>query len=350
MYQEKRRTLHIYLAEEDAFPILDAGSAREKQPRINPLGIAYCSFICTFFALLPLLAMILARTLPAYDATLSKTLVLAFSLHPTATQVPLSPLSPISRTDQATVSATGSVQEPATQALGLLTFYNGSFLSQSVPAETSFTGKDGVRVVITQRVTIPPATLTSPPTDGTASVTAYSAVFGSAGNIAPSDIQYACCGGEMLVQNLDAFSGGKNAQKVTVVMQSDITSTTTPLRNNLHQEAADQALREMPPGQQLLSLACTVGAKANHQAGDQAQQVQITVSERCIPLAYAVLSVQQQAMVMIHPFLPHTYTIERALVIVLTATLTDETRGLGTATVHITAFLREIHPQRRSGA
>jgi hypothetical protein len=54
MYQEKVRTLHIYLDDEDEGSIIDAAPAwKMPQLQSNPLGIAYCWFIGTFFTLLP---------------------------------------------------------------------------------------------------------------------------------------------------------------------------------------------------------------------------------------------------------------------------------------------------------
>jgi hypothetical protein len=349
MYQENVRTWHIYLSEDDEeAPVIDADPEPQPAPPppINPLGIAYCAGMGAFCTLVPLLAFLLASLLPAYDATFSHTLTLTLALHPSAAQVPLAALSPISRTSQATVPATGSVQEPATKALGLLTFYNGSFSPQYVPAGTRFTGTDGKRVVTAQSVTIPPATATTPPTDGTVSVTAYSTVAGEAGNLAPFDIHQVCCGGAILVQNLNAFSGGQDAHTVTVVTQRDLTTATAQLRNRLEQEANDQAQRELAPGQRLLPLACTTRTTANHQPGDQATQVQITVSERCTPFAYALASIQRQATATIRPRLPRPFSIERVSVIVLTATVTNPTRGTAAVTIHVTAFLRAIRPNR----
>ncbi len=349
MYQERVRTLHIYLSEEDEeAPIIDAEPEPQPAPPppINPLGIAYCAGIGAFCTLLPLVALLLTSLLPAYDATLSQSLTLTLAVHPSAAQVPLSALAPISRTSQATVPATGSVQEPAIKALGLLTFYNGSFTPQYVPAGTGFTGTDGKQVVTAQSVTIPPATATTPPTDGTVSVTAYSVIAGEAGNLAPFDIHHVCCGGVVLVQNLNAFSGGQDAHTVTVVTQSDLATATTQLRTRLQQEADDQAQRELAPGQHLLPLACTTRTSATHQPGDQASQVQITVSERCTPFAYTVAFIQQRAAALIRPRVPRTFSIARVSVIILTATVTDAAKGTGVVTAHVAAFVQAIHPRR----
>ncbi len=157
---EELETIHVYILREreNDPPTIDAEPERERaQPprQRNAWGLAYCSFIGAFFTLMPLVAFLVASLLPPYDAVLSKTVTLALSLHPTAEQVPLYELPAITNTRQMTVPATGSIQEPATKALGLLTFYNGLFTPQTVSAGTILTGKDGVRVVTREQAIIP---------------------------------------------------------------------------------------------------------------------------------------------------------------------------------------------------
>ena len=129
-------------------------------------------------------------------------------------------------------------------------------------------------------------------------------------------------------------------------MQSDLTNATTLLNNALDQEAHDQAQSELKAEQQLLPLQCTTSINANHQAGDQAQNIAITISAQCLPLAYAIASVQQQAMMDLARTLPHTYRLLRVSMILFDATGVDERTGIATLTVHITAFLQIIHPIR----
>jgi hypothetical protein len=348
MYQEKIRTLHLYVTEdeEETAPVIDAEPERELPPPVNPWGIVYCSLIGACCTLVPLLALLLASLLPSSDLTISQTLTLTLAVHPSTAQESLFALTPIALHEQSSAPATGLVQEPATKAVGLLTFYNGSFTTQFVAAGTRFTGRDGSRVVTTQAATIPPATATTPPTDGTASVMAVSLVAGATGNILPSDIHAVCCGGVVLVQNLDAFSGGQDAHTATVVTQRDITTATAPLQRRLEQEANNQAQRAFSPGTFLLPLACTTRPTANHQPGDQATQVQVTVSVHCQPFAYALAAIQQRATASIRQQIPATWMLDHLTAIVLTATVTDAARGTATVTIHVTAWVKAIHPSR----
>ena len=344
---EEMETVHIYVLRENVPPVIDAEPLQEEpQPQQNRWGMTYCSCIGVIFTLIPFVAILAASLLPPYDAVLNKTLSLTLSLHPAPSQVQLNQLPAITKMRKATVLATGKIQEPATRADGLITFYNGLFTSQTIPAGTVLTGKDGINIVTSSQALIPAATPTTPPTYGTVSVMARSELPGTAGDIAASDIDQACCGPSILAQNLDAFSGGTNAQEVTVVMQSDLINATALLKNALDQETHDQAQSEQKAWQQLLPLQCPTSTNASHQAGDQAQEVTVTVSTQCLPLAYTVASVQQQAMSVLSHTLPHTYQLLRMSMILLDATGVDAHTGTATLTVHLTAFLQMIHPLR----
>src|SRR5258708_29574944 len=69
-----------------------------------------------------------------------------------------------------TVIPTGSKTSPATYAEGMLTLYNGSILTQQVPAGFIVTSKNGVEIATDSSVTVPPA---NPPSYGMATVSAH---------------------------------------------------------------------------------------------------------------------------------------------------------------------------------
>ncbi len=343
---EQIETIHVYVLRESGQDptIIDAepepGANQPTFPQISRWGLTYCWGIGVLFTLIPLVAIIAANLLPAYDTIFSKTLTFTLSSHPAPDQIQLYHLPDITETRQITAPATGSSQEPAAKALGLLTFYNGLFTSQVVPGGTTLTGKDGKSVVTAQSATIPPATSTTPPTDGTVSVAAYSVIPGISGNIAAQDVHQVCCGGAVLVENLDAFSGGKDVQTVTVVKQSDIENATITLKTALDKKGNDQAQQEVRPGQQLVSLACTTNTQASQQAGDQAQSLQVTTTEQCTPLAYTAASVEHQASLL----LPHGYKVLSISIMLLVARVTNPSQGTGSLIVHLTAYLQKIRP------
>ncbi len=348
---EERETLHVYIVRENTPDpsIIDADpEPTVRQTPSNPFGLAYCASLGVFFSLLPLIALRVANLLPSYDTVLSKTLTLHLSLHPTRDELLLDQLPVVTGTNAGSVKATGLLQEPATRAEGLITFYNGLFTAQTVPAGTLLTGKDGVSVVTSAQALIPAASPTTPPTYGTVSVAAHSSLTGTAGNIVASDIGRACCGASILAQNVDAFSGGTDAQDVTVVTQSDLANATATLKTEVDQQTHDQAQREVPAGQQLLPLECTTSTTANHQAGDQASEIAVTVSAHCLPLAYVLASVQQQAMTVLSRMLPHTYLLVRISLILGDVTAMDARQGTATLTVFLTTYVQSIHPSRRS--
>ncbi|HEU5376688.1 MAG TPA: hypothetical protein VFV38_14730 [Ktedonobacteraceae bacterium] len=341
--QEKIRTIHVYFEEEEVetSPIIEADPPKQN---INRIAACYLWFISCLFTLIPVCAIILANILPPYDVVLTKTLTVTLSLHPTTSQGRLYALPQIIKTDQTTVPATGSVHEAATTAIGVIAFFNGLFTSQTIPAGTRLTGKDGITVVTQQPAVIPAASPTTPPTYGTVSVTSYSSIFGASGNIAAHDIDQACCGPSILAENLDSFSGGRNAQDVTVVKPSDIRNAANTLKEQLSQAANDQVEREKANEQQLFPLSCTNTTSASKQAGDQAQTVSVTVVTTCIPFAFSLGEVKKLAESKLSALIPHSDKLIRTSFLVVSATLSNTKLGTGTVTLFVTAYLATIRP------
>lgn len=340
--QEKIRTIHVYFEEEEA-EINQIIEADPPKPTINRIAACYLWFQAFLFTLIPVLAIILANMLPPYDVVLTKTLYVTLSLHPTTSQGRLYALPQIIKTDQTTVPATGRVHENGTTAIGVITFFNGLFTSQTVPAGTKLTGKDGIIVVTEDAAVIPAASPTTPPTYGTLSVTAYSSISGTSGNIAAHDIDQACCGPSILAENLDAFSGGKNAQDVTVVKSSDITNASDTLKTQLFQEASDQAEREKETSQQSFPLSCTNTTSASKNPGDQAQTVSVTVATTCTPIAFSLAGVERLAEGKLASLVPRSYRLIRSSFLVVSATLNNTNPETGTVTLQVSAYLATIH-------
>src|SRR5207248_7333229 len=72
-------------------------------------------------------------------------------------------LQPITISQSQTVATTGHGHQPAEQARGYITFYNGLFTSQTIAAGTILTGSDGVQISTDQEAIVPAA---NPPTWG----------------------------------------------------------------------------------------------------------------------------------------------------------------------------------------
>ena len=346
---EQVETIHVYMLREQNTFVVDAQPEPEHPTNQHMLLGYLCGGLLVLLCVLaPLTAILYAGSLPDYDTTISRTLTLTLSLHPTTNQVPLYQLPPITRTQQATAKATGTRHQDATPATGLITFYNGSFTAQTVASGTRLTGKDGVPILTSQAASIPPATPTTPPTYGTVSVTASSSLAGTGGNIPASDIDQACCGSSILAQNLYPFSGGQDERDIPVLTKTDITTGTQILMSQVNGTVNDQAQQETKPGYILLPLQCSQTLKASQQPGDQASTATLTLTETCNPLAYFagdIATVSQR----LFP-IPRGYHLVSFTVLVLDS---HTTPAGGTLTVHAIAYLKQdtpiVHPYHFAG-
>ena len=161
---------------------------------------------------------------------------------------------------------TGKQEYPATRATGMLTIYNGSILTQQLPAHFFLTTTSGREVATSQAVVIPAANL---PALGIATVPAYAVLAGSQGNIPPYAIQ-ATYGASLALKNLSAFTGGQDASTKVVVTDTDKTTALEAARAQL-------ALKQ-PNG--LESSPCT--------ETDSQQALNVTVTWVCQYVTYHV--------------------------------------------------------------
>jgi hypothetical protein len=106
---------------------------------------------------------------------------------------------------------------------------------------------------------------------------------GSAGNIAAYDVSLALSS-SLTVKNLSAFTGGRDARTFKAVAAHDLTSLTTTVNTTLSQ-AFPNAF-SLQPGEAAIVTHCTTKATPNHQAGEEAQTVTLTVSKTCSAVAY----------------------------------------------------------------
>lgn len=342
MQYEKIRTIHVYLEEEET-PIegsetnlMESDDPQPQPTRHVALGIfcgVFLSFLCVA---IPVASLTLPqRYQNIYDMSIAKNITLTLSQQPKVGQLPLYILPAFSVKRQMMVMASGSFHQDATRATGLITFYNGAFATQTVPAGSSLTGKDGRTVVIEQTAVIPPATATTPPTYGTVSVIARSSVAGAAGNIPANDIDEACCGASILAQNLDAFSGGRDAQDIPVLTQSDLTGSRQTLTAQVDNASNAQAEQERRPGYILLPLDCATVFSASHRAGDHVSSSLLMLTKTCKPLAYLAVDIEKVAQFSIT--IPRDYHLVSLSALVVQSSIATEG---GIITVHVIAYLK----------
>ncbi len=192
-------------------------------------------------------------------------------------------LAPLTLSQTATAPATGMGHQDARAASGQITFYNGAFTSQTVPAGTILTGADGTQVVTEQGAVIPAG---NPPIYGAVTVAAHAIQAGARGNIPALDINQACCASSVLAKNQAAFTGGQEARDFQAVTQANISGVASTLKAALGQSMQGALQARLTPGEALYSLPCPPSVRPDHQPGDEASQVHVTVSAACAGIAY----------------------------------------------------------------
>ena len=203
------------------------------------------------------------------------TLVPATEARRLTTSLPLAlrALPAVRLIQHATTPTSGTGEHPAAAARGMLTFYNGALVAQSVPQGTLLRGQDGVQVALEQRVLVPSA---RPPLFGQASAPARAVVPGTYGNIAAGDLNGPCCAPSLLVKNLAPFAGGQEARRFRAVAARDLDRLTAQLQAML--------LAQLPTafalhaGEALALTSTSVTSVASHRVGEEASSVTVTMT------------------------------------------------------------------------
>jgi hypothetical protein len=202
------------------------------------------------------------------------------SLHATAQLGRLLP--PTTLSQEKTVPTTGHGHQDARAATGTVTFYNGSNTSQTINAGTVFAGNDGIQVATDIDADIPAANL---PVVGQVTVPAHALISGARGNIQAYDINLAVSS-DLTVKNLSNFSGGQDARDFQTVTKQDIATAAAPLKSTFAQSMQGVLTGQVKTGEALVTPTCTSKVSADHQIGDEATQVKVTLSETCSGVAY----------------------------------------------------------------
>jgi hypothetical protein len=194
-----------------------------------------------------------------------------------------------------TVPTTATGHQPATQAHGLVTFYNQAPTGQTIPSGMLLNGADGVQVVTDQAVVVPAAHL---PDQGQASVAAHALPTGPQGNIGADDLDGLCCFAGIAVQNTRAFVGGQNARDFRAVGARDVNGAATPLIATLTNQGQAAVQAQVRTNEQLVPLMhpvqCAIQVTATPAIGAEATQVTVTVQVTCRAEVYRADQVQAQ--------------------------------------------------------
>ena len=146
------------------------------------------------------------------------------------------------------VATTGTQNIAGGQASGSVLFDNSSRQSFFEQQGSRFTASNGVIVILSQSVTIPPR---KEGNDGTISAPAMAAQQGDSGNIPANTLFTTCCdsGGLVVVSNPQPFSGGVDGRVVQVVAQADLDGVRQTLSPGLQNQALQQLQKQLRAGE-----------------------------------------------------------------------------------------------------
>jgi hypothetical protein len=196
-------------------------------------------------------------------------------------QVALRDLSSTSQTLSQTTRATGVQYSSPVAAHGMVIFYNEASYWLTVAAGVTLTGRDGVQVVTTTAVSVPPG---NPPSSYGISgpVYATAVVGGSRGNITADDLDGLCCVAGIVVKNSAAFIGGLDPQPYSVVAPADVSGVARALSPLLTQNAQSALLAQVRANERTVADSqCTTRATASPPVGQRSRAVAVSVVVRC---------------------------------------------------------------------
>ncbi len=241
----------------------------------------------TYALVLPLFTPSATVTIVAASQQISTTSTLQVVTNGTAdpmkNQVPGRILPAITMSEQKTVPTTGTTRQAAQAAHGFITFYNAAPYIETIEAGTLLTGADGIQVITDQDAIIPAAIM---PTEGQTTILGHAVTTGLQGNIRAGDLYGACCRLNIFVAN-GAFQGGQNARTYQSVTQQDIKSVVSNIKTSLEQSVQAALQTQVQATETLLTpLSCTSNVTPDHQPGEEATQVHVTINETCTGTTY----------------------------------------------------------------
>jgi hypothetical protein len=183
-----------------------------------------------------------------------------------------------------TVPTSGTGHQDATPTHGLLIFYNGLPVEQTISAGTLLTSSTGIQVVTNEDAIIPAASL---PTSGQVTVSAHTLMVGPEGNLPASAVSMPCCRENVYVQNSSAFTGGQLARTFKSVTRHDLSQATALLTASMQQSVQAAMQPQVRPSETLITpLPCTTHVSSDHHVGEEASQVTVSLDETCHGVLY----------------------------------------------------------------
>ena len=192
------------------------------------------------------------------------------------------------------VKTTGTAHQAAIQAHGWVTFYNALQTPQTVLAGTLLIGADGAHVTTDGDAYIPGGTLA---TNGSATVSAYTTIAGTTGNIQAGDINGACCRDYVFAYN-GAFTGGQDARDYRTATAADVTAGSKELVSLITTQVTADAQQQLAATETMSLPQCQSKAVSTPKSGVEAAQVMVSVTSDCSVYAYnrSDLTAQEQIL------------------------------------------------------
>ncbi len=229
----------------------------------------------------------LVTTSPRLMTTSTLHLVTNGAADSTKQQIPGRELAAITMSQQKTIATTGTAHQDAMPGHGIITFYNAATYTQTVPTGTVVTGADATQLVTDADAILPAALF---PTFGQASVAAHAATTGPGGNVRAGDVYGSCCRVNVSAVN-GAFRGGQNGRSYRTVTPQDINGVIISVKTSLEQSVQAALQTQVQPSESLITpLDCTQKVTPDHQPGEEAAQVSITIDETCTGTVYTTQS------------------------------------------------------------
>ncbi len=305
---------------------------RRRQPTVLLLCIVPLIGILTgvtYAVILPLFRPSATVTIVATSQQISTTSILQVvtngTADPTKNQVAGRVLPAITMSEQKTVPTTGTIRQAAQAAHGFITFYNAASYVQTVSVGTLLTGADGIQVLTDQDAIIPAAVM---PTEGQTTILGHAVTTGPQGNIKIGDLYGACCRLNVFVTN-GAFHGGQDARTYQSVTQQDINAVTASVKSGLEQSVQAALQTQVQATETLVTpLSCTSNVTPDHQPGEEATQVHVTINETCTGT---------------------TYNTQAGTTLLTTLATKDATKRLGTGYITTGIHTTQVTPSNQNG-
>ena len=183
-----------------------------------------------------------------------------------------------------TVATSGLQTSGGAHASGTLHFVNSGPRQATISNGFPFIASNGVQVRLNASIVVPAR---SDGQDGTFDAPAIAVEAGQVGNIQAGALNSPCCGGQVLVSNPDAFSGGSNGGVTHLVAQNDLDGVKNELTPGLRQQAAQQLSSQIQSGEiQAGSPVYNTSVTSDQPVGAVADQVTVTVTVTATSLVY----------------------------------------------------------------